>query len=180
MNENIKIMTYLGLIRSTIAIMSGCLLIILSSQVKVPFYPVPFTLQTVAIFTLGLTQSPRYALGSVLAYLVAASVGLPVFGNHANPHWLMGKCGGYLVGFPMAAYVTSYLAERTSVLVALICGHLPIYFFGFIWLSVFFGATEAWVHGVLFFIPLDILKAAIAFGVAAFWKKGLAKWRIHE
>lgn len=180
MNENIRIMTYLGLIRATIAILSGCLLLILCSQVKVPFYPVPFTLQTVAIFTLGLTQSPGHAFGSVAAYLLAASCGLPVFGNHANPLWLMGKCGGYLVGFPIAAYVTAYLAQRTSILMALFCGHLPIYFFGFIWLSLFFGSTDAWVHGVVFFIPLDILKAAMAFGAAVVWKKGLARWRSYE
>src|SRR5436305_774791 len=84
----------------------GCGLIILGSLAKIPFFPVPFTLQTLALFILALTQSPKQACGSALCYLLLATLGLPVFCGRSNPFWILGKCGGYLVAFPLAAYLT--------------------------------------------------------------------------
>src|SRR5690349_17285292 len=82
----------------------GAALITFCSFIKIPLYPVPFTLQTLAIYILALTQGPKQAFASTLCYLVCATVGLPVFGGRINPAWIFGKCGGYLVGFPIAAY----------------------------------------------------------------------------
>ena len=139
----------------------GCCLITTCSLVKVPFSPVPFTLQTAAIFFLALTQSPRQAFGSVLCYLVCGTIGLPVFAGHANPLWMLGKCGGYLAAFPIAAYITSQLAKKRSLLLAVFTGQFLIYLLGFLWLIPLFGTKIAFTKGIALFIYSDALKNII-------------------
>jgi biotin transport system substrate-specific component len=152
----------------------GCGLITLSSFVRIPFFPVPFTLQTFAIFFLALTQSPSQAFASTICYLTCASFGLPVFGGASNPLWIMGKCGGYLVAFPIAAYLTSKMIQKKCPsLVAILCGQMVIYALGLAWLIPLFGFQIAFMKGVVFFIPSDLLKGLIAFGMVAGWKR----WR---
>ncbi len=148
----------------------GCGLISIASLVKIRFIPVPFTLQTMAIFILAFTQSPKQALGSVMCYLVCASIGLPVFCGKSNSLWMMGKCGGYLLAFPIAAYLTAKI-KSFSPLLAFICGQLVIYLIGFLWLIPFVGPATAFMKGVIFFIPSDLLKGMAALLVASKFKK---------
>lgn len=154
----------------------GCCLITLSSLVKIPFYPVSFTLQTLAIFTLGLTQSPKLAFGSAICYLFSATIGLPVLCGVSNPLWMVGKSGGYLVAFPIAAYIISKISQKYPPFLAVLCGQFVIYLLGFIWLIPFFGVSIAWKSGVLFFIPGGLLKGGIAIGIAILWKKWRKQW----
>src|SRR6185295_2599469 len=147
----------------------GCATITVGSMVKVPLFPVPFTLQTMAVFIVALTQTPKQAALSCIAYLLAASIGLPVLCGKSNPLWIAGKCGGYLVAFPLAAFVTAHLVRSCSPLVALTVGQLIIYFFGWCWLAPLFSAQEAFLKGVLLFIPSDIVKNIFAVRVAAMW-----------
>lgn len=151
----------------------GCGLLTLASLVKIPFYPVAFTLHTLVVSILGLTQSPKQAMGSVICYLLFATLGLPVLSGHANPLWILGKCGGYYAAFPFAAYLISKLSQKWHPLVALTCGQMFIYLLGFIWLVPFFGAKVAFISGVLFFIPSDMLKNLVALGIT----NGIAKWQ---
>ena len=153
--------------------LAGCGLITLGSCVKIPFYPVPFTLQTFAISLLALVQSPKLSFASAACYLMCGMLGLPVFGGHANSLWMTGKCAGYLVAFPLAAYLSSALCRKIHPFLALICGQLLIYFIGFIGLMAFFGPSTAWIRGVVFFIPSDLLKNMLAISVA----KRFHKWR---
>src|ERR1700733_6110656 len=115
----------------------GCCLITLCSLVKIPFYPVPFTLHTLAIFILAFTQTPKQALGSVLCYLVCGTLGFPVFAGKVNALWFMGKCGGYYIAFPIATYLTARLAQRWPRLLAALCGQFIIFALGFLWLIPF-------------------------------------------
>jgi len=147
----------------------GCALITLGSLVKVPFFPVPFTLQTMAVFILALTQSPKQAALSCIAYLAAATIGLPVLCGNSKPLWIAGKCGGYLVAFPLAAYAVSYLRAITSPILALTVGQCIIYFLGWCWLAPLFSAKAAFINGVLFFIPSDIVKNLFALRISALW-----------
>ena len=149
----------------------GCCLITLCSLVKIPFYPVPFTMQTFAVALLGLTQSPKQAAGSVMCYLMAGTIGLPIFCGNANSLWIVGKHGGYLIGFLIAAYLISKLARRGHPILGLLCGQAVIYILGFIWLTPFFGAKIAFTKGVVFFIPACLLKNLAALGLVAGWKK---------
>jgi biotin transport system substrate-specific component len=149
----------------------GCGMIILCSCIKIPFFPVPFTLQTFAVFILALSQSPKQAAASVICYLLCATIGLPVFGGRANPFWMMGKCGGYLIGFPFAAYLTAKLSQRRSPVIAVLCGQTIIYLFGLIWLVPLFGMSFALIKGVLIFIPSDMIKNFLAIRLTSASKK---------
>jgi biotin transport system substrate-specific component len=159
-----------------ILVLLGCCCITLGSLVKIPFYPVPFTLQTLAISMLALTQSPSVACSSCICYLICGSLGLPVFNGHSNPCWFMGKCAGYLLAFPLAAYLSSLLAKKWNPWVALLCGQLVIYLFGFLVLSAYFGISIAFTRGIVFFIPSDLLKIMLAILCV----KTSNKWRKHH
>jgi biotin transport system substrate-specific component len=151
-------------------IVFGGALITLGSFVRIPMYPVPFTLQTLAIFILGLTQPPRRAAGAAVCYLLWATLGLPVLGGTINPYWLTGKCGGYLIAFPIAAFLISWL--RKKPIVALLCGCAVIFTLGWVWLSCFFGPKLAWMQGVVIFLPSAGLKIMLALALASVrWRK---------
>lgn len=126
----------------------------LSALVRVPCGVVPFTLQTLALFSIALHLSPRMALLSVLAYL----------GMHTSVHplWMIGPKAGYLIGFPIAAYVVSSIKETRSPLLAVFVGQMIVYACGFSWLSSFIGMSNAWVYGVLVFMAPDLCKALAA------------------
>jgi len=150
----------------------GCGLITLCSLVKIPFFPIPFTLQTLAVFILLLTMTPRQALYSTLCYLGCATIGLPVLsGGVAYAFWFLGKSGGYLVAFPLAAYVGAYLVKKGRPLYGLLFAISSIFTLGFLWLLPFFGPTIAWTKGVLLFIPSELLKGIVALQVARLWKR---------
>lgn len=140
----------------------GCALIVLGSMIKIPLYPISFTLQTLAIYILALTQSPKQAFASALCYLVCATIGFPVFFGHANPFWIIGKSGGYLVAFPLAAYCIAQLRHKHSPITALLCGTCVTFTLGFLWLIPFFGLQVAFTKGVLIFIPSELFKVLAA------------------
>ncbi len=135
-------------------VLFGACLITLCSFVRIPFYPVAFTLQTFAIFLIALTQRPKQAFVSVLGYLGFAFM--------MNPHCFVGKCGGYFIAFPIAAYLTSLLSKKYSPLFAVLSGQAIIYALGFLWLIPFVGMKIAAFNGVAIFIGSDLLKNLIA------------------
>ncbi len=148
----------------------GCALITLSSLIKIPLYPVSFTLQTFAIYILALTQSPRQAFASVICYPLIGTIGLPVFCSGANPFWIMGNSGGYLVAFPLAAYCMAKLRQKNSPVIALLIGMAIIFIFGFLWLIPLFGLHVAFTKGILIFIPSELLKILAAIRLVN-WRK---------
>jgi biotin transport system substrate-specific component len=140
----------------------GAFWITLGSLVKIPLYPVSFTLQTLVIYLLALTQKPKIAFSSALCYLLCGMVGLPVFCGHANPLWILGKSAGYLAAFPIAAYSIAQLRQTHSEIIALFCGMLIMFSLGFLGLLPFFGWQVALIKGVLIFIPSELLKILAA------------------
>ncbi len=152
-------------------ILIGCAFITLSALVRIPFYPVPFTLQSWAIIMLGLMQSPKQAFGSALCYLLCATIGLPVLCGDSNSLWIAGKCGGYLIAFPIAAYLIAKLRQKIHPILAILVGQAVIFTLGFIWLIPFFGIWVAWMQGVVLFIPSDLLKNLVAFALVDQWKR---------
>jgi biotin transport system substrate-specific component len=137
----------------------------------------------------GLALGSRLGSASQILYLAAGIAGLPVFAASATlppgPLRLLGPTGGYLMAYPIAAFVTGYLAERgfdrkyvTSV-VAMLTGLLVIYAAGVTWLGLFTrgseaaapGLSAAFFAGVYPFIIPDLIKLAIAAGfVPALWR----------
>jgi biotin transport system substrate-specific component len=159
------------------AVLFATVLTIAAAQVSIPlpFTPVPFTLQPMVVLLAGAALGPRLGFTSQACYLALGIAGLPVFA--ASPVLpqgvarLLGPTGGYLMSYPIAAFVAGYLAERgfdrrylTSVL-AMAAGLAIVFTSGVAWLA--FGAphvglSAAIATGFVPFIPADIVKICIA------------------
>jgi len=159
-------------------------------SIPLPFTEVPFTFQPMVVLLGGLALGSRLALGSQVLYLMAGIAGLPVFAASVTlppgALRLLGPTGGYLIAYPMAAFLVGYLAERgfdrrylTSVL-AMLAGLLMIYACGAAWLGLFaragadntpIGLQAALGAGVYPFIVADLLKLLAAAGILpGFWR----------
>lgn len=111
------LMTALGaddtLLRKLAMVAFGSVLVGMSAQVSVPMFPVPMTLQTLAISLIGLTYGARLAAITLVTYLAQGAVGFPVFaGGAAGAVHLVGPTGGFLLGFVGMAWLTGALVER--------------------------------------------------------------------
>ena len=166
------------LLNKAILILSGVVLLAVSSKVQVPFWPVPMTLQTLAVLMIGATYGARLAASSLIAYLVAGAVGLPVFASGAGPAYMAGPTGGYLAGFLIAAVILGWLADRgygrtiLSALAMFAIGEVAIFALGTGWLSSLLGVEKAVSAGLLPFIPAEILKVALATAILSLaWKQ---------
>jgi len=105
-SQNLKILKY------AIIIFLGSILLAVSSKIKVPFYPVPMTMQTFVVVLIGITLGWKLGLATVFAYLFEGIVGLPVFAGTPEKGigftYFMGPTGGYLFGFLVATFVAGY------------------------------------------------------------------------
>lgn len=154
-------------------------------SVPLPFTPVPFTLQPMVVLLGGAVLGARLGMASQVLYLLAGIAGLPVFA--ASPVLpqgalrLLGPTGGFLLSYPIAAFVAGYLAERgfdrryfTSV-IAMGAGLAVVFACGVAWLA-FFAAPAAGLDtalrtGFYPFVPADIFKVLLAAAVMpGLWK----------
>ena len=159
------------------AVLFATVATIVAAQVSIPlpFTPVPFTLQPMVVLLAGAALGPRLGAASQLFYLALGIAGLPVFA--ASPVLpqgvarLLGPTGGFLMSYPLAAFVAGYLAERgfdrrylTSVL-AMAAGLAIVFSCGVCWLAVgvpHVGFSSAVASGLVPFLPADILKLFVA------------------
>ncbi|MBK5926128.1 biotin transporter BioY [Rhodobaculum claviforme] len=156
-----------GLLRKLALVVAGSLLIAASAQVSVPMWPVPMTLQTLAISVLGLTLGARLAAATVAVYLAQGAMGLPVFaGGAAGAAYLVGPTGGFLIGFVAMAWATGWLVERGFGR-----GGLRLFVAAFIPAVLLFVPGVLWLWAIT---PLD-LQAAVMAGAVPFQIGGLVK-----
>jgi biotin transport system substrate-specific component len=148
-------------------------------SVPLPFTPVPFTLQPMVVLVGSAALGARLGMLSQILYLTMGIAGLPVFA--ASPLLpqgigrLFGPTGGYLMGYPAAAFVAGWLAERGfdrryfTAVIAMVCGLAVIFAGGVTWLALFVqpprGVSAALAVGFFPFIAADLLKLLIAAGV---------------
>jgi len=161
------------LIRGAALAIVGALALVASAKIQVPFYPVPMTLQTLVVLTLGALFGARLAAATVGLYLAEGLIGLPVFaGAAAGPAYMAGPTGGYLVGFLLAAALVGWLAERGwtrgwgLALAAMTIGHVVVFAVGYGWLALLIGATAAWAVGVVPFAAATVVKTLLAAAIA--------------
>lgn len=155
----------------------GTLVITLAAKIQVPFWPVPMTLQTLAIFALGAAYGMRLGTATVLLYLAEGLAGLPVFaGAGAGPAYMAGSTGGYLVGFVLMAAIAGWAADRgwssnpLKLGGAMLAGEVVMLALGAAWLGVLFGTGKIIEYGIGPFIVTDLVKLAIAAAlVPALW-----------
>jgi biotin transport system substrate-specific component len=162
-------------------------------SIPLPFTPVPFTLQPMIVLVGGAALGARLGMSSQLLYLALGIAGLPVFAAAPllpqGAARLLGPSGGYLIAYPLAAFVAGALAERgfdrryLTAVFAMACGLAVIFASGVLWLAVIvrpvrgFGAALA--EGFYPFIAADVLKLLVAAGVmpSLWWLTGRSSER---
>lgn len=166
--------------RESAEIFAGAVFLALMARVAIPlpFTPVPVTLQTFGVLALGAFLG-RKAFYCAFLYLAGGSAGLPVFSGGTAGLGLLGPTGGYLLAFPLAAFVTGYISEKkwnnefAKYLTAMLLGEVVLYSSGLLWLSRFTGAESALSLGLYPFIAGDLFKVFLAVSVVS----GLRKYR---
>lgn len=160
-------------VRATLLAIVGTALLWLSAKIQVPFWPVPMTMQTFVVLTLGMALGWRLAGATLLLYLAEGAIGLPVFAGTPEKGiglaYMLGGTGGYLIGFLIAAVVCGCLAERgwdrrvISTVSAMLIGNVLIYVPGLLWLGAVFGWDKPILEwGLTPFILGDVTKLALA------------------
>jgi biotin transport system substrate-specific component len=130
-------------------------------------WPVPMTMQTLAMLAVVMTLGLHLGTGAVLTYLGAGAAGLPVFAGGGGIAYLTGPTAGYLLGFIATAWVVGALADRgltrrpLGALALALLGSAIVYACGVAWLSGFIGFDAAVRAGVLPFLPGDLVKALV-------------------
>jgi len=169
--------------RDVLLVVGASLLTGLASQweIRLPWTPVPVTLQTFVVLLLAAGLGSRRAVAAMLAYLLEGGLGLPFFsGGAAGWAHLMGPTGGYLIGFVVAAAVVGGLAERgwdrtpVRAATAMLLGTVALFACGLTQLALFVPAAQLFAAGLLPFVPGALLKVV----AAALLLPGL--WRVLE
>jgi len=163
-----------SLLRQGLACSLGIIFLSLASHLIIPLQPVPLTFQSAAVILLGMIMGPRLAAATLIGYLTAGFIGLPVFA----PNSALGPSMGYLIGFLPAAIFSGWLAERGMAknilqsFIASILGAAIIFSCGLPVLAQFVGWQNAINFGLLPFIISEPLKLlAISLVVPRFWQK---------
>ena len=164
--ENIKVVQNQKLIKSLISVILGSIILTISAKIKIPFYPVPMTMQTFVVLLLGVSFGYKIAVATVGLYLLEGILGLPVFSNSPEKGigmvYFTGPTMGYLIGFLFASFFAGYLNFKTSIFLIffkLIFSVSFIYIFGVIWLGTLIGWDKPIIQlGVTPFLLAELLK----------------------
>ncbi len=171
-----------GLLRKVLLVLGGTLIIALAARTSVPMFPVPMTLQTLAILGVGFAFGSRLGAITLLAYLAEGAAGLPVFSptTALGAAAFFGPTGGFLIGFVGMAWAAGWAAERGiargfvgTALAAIVISAL-LYVPGIAWpmsLASIAGVEAGWAgqglgfywtHFMSAFLIGDVVKAVLA------------------
>ncbi len=165
---------YVGIAVITLAIFSN---------LQIPLWPVPITMQTFGIFLIAFFFGSRKGFLTILAYILVGISGFGIFASYKSGlSAILGPTGGYIIGFLAAVYVVGYLIERghgrtkKSIFLCLIIGNIIIYFIGLIGLWNYFPA-EGFITilkwGLFPFLIGDLVKIGAAMALfPLLWKAG--------
>ena len=167
--ELTKNLTQPKIIKSFLAIVLGSIALIISAKIKIPFYPVPMTMQTFVVLFLGISLGYKIGLAAVGLYLIEGIAGLPVFSNSPEKGigllYFTGPTMGYLIGFLTACYLASMIKLKDGffvVLGKLILATSTIYILGLLWLGTLIGWDKPiFALGAKPFLLAEIFKIAI-------------------
>lgn len=156
------------IVKNIILVLVGTLILAMSSKISIPFFPVPFTMQTFAVLLIGGMYGSKLGVLTVLAYILEGLLGFPVFSSGVGITYIMGATGGYLVGFLVAVYLVGKGAElghdriMLKSLLWFALGDIALYTCGLAWLTNLFGFEKALTFGLYPFILSEIAKFILA------------------
>ena len=162
-SQNVKILKYI------LIIFLGSILLTISSKIKIPFYPVPMTMQTFVVLFLGMSFGYKIGLATVSLYLIEGIIGLPVFSNSPEKGvgivYFTGPTMGYLIGFLIATFLAGYFKFEGSLLnsfIKLLISVSTIYILGIFWLGSLIGWDKPIIQlGVTPFLLAELFKIII-------------------
>ena len=166
--------------RQAAIVIAASLFVALCARVTVPlpFTPVPLTLQNFGVLAVGLLLGSRRGFAALALYLVEGAFGLPVFSPAilgSGISHLLGPTGGFLMAYPLVAFVAGYIYEHTSrrfawAAVSAVAAELVLFAGGLSWLAVLTHSVSlALRYGLYWFVFAEVIKVLLAAAVAARW-----------
>jgi len=147
----------------------GTVFLTISAKLKIPFYPVPMTMQTFVVLFLGLAFGYKIGLATIGAYLLEGIVGMPVFSNSPEKGvgliYFIGPTMGYLVGFLLTVFFAGYLNFKKNIFIIfckLVFAVSTTYLFGALWLGTLIGWDKPILQlGVTPFLLAELFKISL-------------------
>ena len=167
--ELIKQNSQSNIIKSLIVIFLGSIALAISAKVKIPFYPVPMTMQTFVVLFLGISFGYKIGLATISLYLIEGLIGLPVFSNSPERGigivYFAGPTMGYLIGFLTACVLASFLKTSDNyfiIFLKLVLSVSTIYILGILWLGTLIGWNKPIFElGVTPFLLAELFKITL-------------------
>lgn len=161
--------------RAAILVSLGVVAMAIAAKVRIPMWPVPITMQTLVVLTVGAAYGAGLGMVTMLAYLAVGALGFDIFTSSSAENnglaYMKGGSGGYLVGFVLAAGVLGWLARKgwdrsiPMMALAMLIGSALIYIPGLVWLNMQpYAQGWSWTiaNGLTPFLIGDALKLALA------------------
>ena len=167
--EDIKIIPNQKVIKYLLTIFLGSLLLTISAKIKIPFYPVPMTMQTFIVIFMGVTFGWKIGLATISLYLFEGVIGFPVFAGTPEKGvglaYFVGPTMGYLIGFLFATFFAGYLDLKKNIFIVflkLILSVSTIYIFGILWLGNLIGWDKpVFQLGLMPFLLAELFKISL-------------------
>ena len=167
--ELLKANSIQNILKVFVMIFLGTVALTISAKLKIPFYPVPMTMQTFVVLFLGLAFGYKIGLATVSVYLLEGIIGVPVFSNSPEKGigliYFTGPTMGYLIGFLSAVFFAGYLNLKNNIFITfvkLIFAVSTIYLFGVLWLGTLIGWNKPILQlGVTPFLLAEFFKICL-------------------
>jgi|TARA_B110000263_G_scaffold211745_1_gene194863 biotin transport system substrate-specific component len=167
--ELLKTNSVQKILKSFVLIFIGTMALTVSAKLKIPFYPVPMTMQTFVVLFLGIAFGYKIGLATVGVYLLEGIIGIPVFSNSPEKGvglvYFTGPTMGYLIGFLSATFLAGYLNLKNNIFLIFIKLTLAvstIYILGVFWLGSLIGWEKPIIQlGVTPFLLAELLKICL-------------------
>ena len=167
--ELLKTNSIQKILKTFVLIFLGTIALTISAKLKIPFYPVPMTMQTFVVLFLGLAFGYKIGLATVSVYLLEGIIGMPVFSNSPEKGiglvYFTGPTMGYLIGFLSAVFLSGYLNFKNNIFIVfskLIFSVSTIYIFGVLWLGTLIGWDKPIIAlGVTPFLLAELFKISL-------------------
>ena len=163
--EAIKKIEIVKITKTALIAILGTALLTISAKTKIPFYPIPMTMQTFVVLFLGMALGYKIAVATVALYLFEGLIGIPVFATGGGLVYFTGPTMGYLIGFLFATFIAGYLNFKTNIFfifTKLILSVSIIYIIGILWLGNLIGWDKPLLQlGVTPFLLAELFKISL-------------------
>ncbi len=161
------------IVKQMILIVVGIIFLAIAAKVKVPMWPVPITMGTFAVLSIGAAYGAKLGVATIVAYLIVGALGFDVFAGSSSEiyglSYMLGGTGGYLLGYVLAVVAVGALARMewdrsfVKMAVAMLIGNIVIYIPGILWLGILYGWDKPILQwGLTPFLIGDFAKLILA------------------